>query len=183
MIQFFIHQSITALLTTLQVMLGRRPMAAAWPISAVDYWIVIWANWLLAGLVGLAPALHMGAGFFASFMASALVSLLLFSWLVHGMLRLMGRPHLFLGFIIPWFWVAALQMILALIVSVPAFLLDQAGWQVFSLPLVVWALYWMIRIARDRLGFGLLAAIGLMLGRMLIEAGLGLVAGTGLILG
>ena len=182
-IQRFYMGTLLGLLAALRVMLGRKPLAGAFRLSPADYWAVVWANWFLAGLVGLLPSLHMGASFFISFMASALVSILLFSWLIHILLRIMDKQSQFLAFIIPWFWIAALQMVLALIVSIPAIILQQSGLQILSLPLVVWALYWMIRIARETLGFSLAAAIALMLGRMLIEAALGMVAGTSLILG
>ena len=183
LLQRFFTGTLLGLLTTLSVMLGRKKLAGAYALSPADYWGVVLANWFLAGLVGLLPSLHMGASFFLSFMASALVSILLFSWLVHILLRVLDKQEQFLAFIIPWFWVAALQMVLALIISIPAIILQQSELQILSLPLVIWALFWMIRIARETLGFSLAAAIALMLGRMLIEAALGMLAGTSLILG
>ena len=53
--------------------------------------------------------------------------------------------------------------------------------QIATIPIVIWILVWLYRIAKRQIGVSGLAALGFILGRYAVEAGLGLVAAGGVV--
>ena len=163
--------------STLQMMLGKKTPEAAFDISENGLWQVILVSWILSGIVSVIPIQAIGWNFFPLFLATALVSLLLYVLLVYYFLLRINKVNLFLKFIIPYLWLSIMQMIFFAAITILSTTTGISAFSIFSIPALIWVLYWLIRIARQQLDVNRFVAFGFLAGKFFIETILGVTAG------
>ena len=123
------------------------------------------------------PFAHLGVHFLALYSVSSLVSLLLYALIVWHMLVWWKREDKYLCFMVPFFWLYALQIVLFGLVTVIMFMTNIVLLQLVILPVAIWVLVCQFRIARNQLDLGFGAAIGLVLGRFGVDMVVGTIGG------
>ena len=169
--------------STLQMMLGKKTPEAAFDISENGLWQVILVSWIISGIVSVIPIQAIGWNFFPLFLATALVSLLLYVLLVYYFLLRINKVNLFLKFIIPYLWLSIMQMIFFAAITILSTTTGISAFSIFSIPALIWVLYWLIRIARQQLDVNRFVAFGFLAGKIFIETILGVTAGMSFSLG
>ena len=168
---------IKYLQATLQMMLGKQTPEASFDISEYGLWQVISVSWIISGLVSIIPMQAIGWNFYPLFLATALVSLLSYVILVYYFLSRINKANLYLMFIIPYLWLSNMQMIFFAVITMLSTVTGVSAFSIFSIPALIWVLYWLIRIARQQLGVSRFIAFGFLAGKFLIETILGITAG------
>ena len=169
--------------STLQMMLGKKTPEAAFDISENGLWQVILVSWIISGIVSVIPIQAIGWNFFPLFLATALVSLLLYVLLVYYFLLRINKVNLFLKFIIPYLWLSIMQMIFFAAITILSTTTGISAFSIFSIPALIWVLYWLIRIARQQLDVNRFVAFCFLAGKFFIETILGVTAGMSFSLG
>jgi hypothetical protein len=167
---------VKSLIAAFDVIAGRVKVEQAFEFTASGFWYSIIASWGF-GLFMSLPFAYLGTHFLALYSISSLVSLLLYALIVWHMLVFWQRGDKYLYFIIPFFWLYALQIVLFGLVTIIMFMTGIIFLQLAVLPVAIWILIWQFRIARSQLNLGFGAAIGLVLGRFGVDIFIGTIGG------
>ena len=168
---------------TLKMMLGKQSPEASFDISENGLWQAIFVSWIISGLVSIIPMQTIGWNFFPLFLSTALVSLLLFVILVYYFLLRISKSNLYLKFMVPYLWLSTMQMIFFAVITLFSIVTGVGAFSIFSIPALIWVLYWLIRIARQQLNVSRFVAFGFLAGKFLIETILGITAGLSFSIG
>ena len=168
---------------TLKMMLGKQSPEASFDISENGLWQAIFVSWIISGLVSIIPMQTIGWNFFPLFLSTALVSLLLFVILVYYFLLRISKSNLYLKFMVPYLWLSTMQMIFFAVITLFSVVTGVSAFSIFSIPALIWVLYWLIRIARQQLNVSRFVAFGFLAGKFLIETILGITAGISFSIG
>ena len=168
---------------TLKMMLGKQSPEASFDISENGLWKAIFVSWIISGLVSIIPMQTIGWNFYPLFLSTALVSLLLFVILVYYFLLRISKSNLYLKFMVPYLWLSTMQMIFFAIITLFSVVTGVSAFSIFSIPALIWVLYWLIRIARQQLNVSRFVAFGFLAGKFLIETILGITAGISFSIG
>ena len=168
---------------TLKMMLGKQSPEASFDISENGLWQAIFVSWIISGLVSIIPMQTIGWNFFPYFLSTALVSLLLFVILVYYFLLRISKSNLYLKFMVPYLWLSTMQMIFFAVITLFSVVTGVGAFSIFSIPALIWVLYWLIRIARQQLNVSRFVAFGFLAGKFLIETILGITAGISFSIG
>lgn len=168
---------------TFKMMLGKQSPEASFDISENGLWQAIFVSWIISGLVSIIPMQTIGWNFFPLFLSTALVSLLLFVILVYYFLLRISKSNLYLKFMVPYLWLSTMQMIFFAVITLFSVVTGVSAFSIFSIPALIWVLYWLIRIARQQLNVSRLVAFGFLAGKFLIETILGITAGISFSIG
>ena len=168
---------------TLKMMLGKQSPEASFDISENGLWQAIFVSWIISGLVSIIPMQTIGWNFFPLFLSTALVSLLLFVILVYYFLLRISKSNLYLVFMVPYLWLSTMQMIFFATITLFSVVTGVGAFSIFSIPALIWVLYWLIRIARQQLNVSRFVAFGFLAGKFLIETILGITAGISFSIG
>ena len=103
-------------------------------------------------------------------------------WQVISVSRI-NKANLYLMFIIPYLWLSTMQMIFFAVITMLSTATGVSAFSIFSIPALIWVLYWLIRIARQQLGVSRFVAFGFLAGKFLIETILNVTAGMSFSLG
>ena len=168
---------------TLKMMLGKQSPEASFDISENGLWQAIFVSWIISGLVSIIPMQTIGWNFYPLFLLTALVSLLLFVILVYYFLLRISKNNLYLKFMVPYLWLSTMQMIFFAVITLFSVVTGVSAFSIFSIPALIWVLYWLIRIARQQLNVSRFVAFGFLAGKFLIETILGITAGISFSIG
>ena len=168
---------------TLKMMLGKQSPEASFDISENGLWQAIFVSWIISGIVSIIPMQTIGWNFFPLFLSTALVSLLLFVILVYYFLLRISKSNLYLKFMVPYLWLSTMQMIFFAVITLFSVVTGVSAFSIFSIPALIWVLYWLIRIARQQLKVSRFVAFGFLAGKFLIETILGITAGISFSIG
>ncbi len=168
---------------TLKMMLGKQSPEASFDISENGLWQAIFVSWIISGIVSIIPMQTIGWNFFPLFLSTALVSLLLFVILVYYFLLRISKSNLYLKFMVPYLWLSTMQMIFFAVITLFSVVTGVGAFSIFSIPALIWVLYWLIRIARQQLNVSHFVAFGFLAGKFLIETILGITAGISFSIG
>ena len=168
---------------TLKMMLGKQSPEASFDISENGLWQAIFVSWIISGIVSIIPMQTIGWNFFPLFLLTALVSLLLFVILVYYFLLRISKSNLYLKFMVPYLWLSTMQMIFFAVITLFSVVTGVGAFSIFSIPALIWVLYWLIRIARQQLNVSRFVAFGFLAGKFLIETILGITAGISFSIG
>ena len=168
---------------TLKMMLGKQSPEASFDISENGLWQAIFVSWIISGIVSIIPMQTIGWNFFPLFLSTALVSLLLFVILVYYFLLRISKSNLYLKFMVPYLWLSTMQMIFFAVITLFSVVTGVGAFSIFSIPALIWVLYWLIRIARQQLNVSRFVAFGFLAGKFLIETILGITAGISFSMG
>ena len=146
---------------TLKMMLGKQSPEASFDISENGLWQAIFVSWIISGLV----------------------SLLLFVILVYYFLLRISKSNLYLKFMVPYLWLSTMQMIFFAVITLFSVVTGVSAFSIFTIPALIWVLYWLIRIARQQLNVSRFVAFGFLAGKFLIETILGITAGISFSIG
>lgn len=172
------HSVIRCLISAFDVIAGRVKADDVFDYSAYGFWQAVFGNWILGLVLAVVPLFALGADFVVLFMIISLVSLLLYCLLVWHALVWMGRADRFLRFLVPYLWVGALQVVLFGLITIAMQMTGVGLLQILVLPVVVWILIWLFRLARDQIGITAFAAVCFVVGRFGVEVVVGLLAGV-----
>ena len=168
---------------TFKMMLGKQSPEASFDISENGLWQAIFVSWIISGLVSIIPMQTIGWNFFPLFLSTALVSLLLFVILVYYFLLRISKSNLYLKFMVPYLWLSTMQMIFFAVITLFSVVTGVSAFSIFTIPALIWVLYWLIRIARQQLNVSRFVAFGFLAGKFLIETILGITAGISFSIG
>ena len=168
---------------TLKMMLGKQSPEASFDISENGLWQAIFVSWIISVIVSIIPMQTIGWNFFPLFLSTALVSLLLFVILVYYFLLRISKSNLYLKFMVPYLWLSTMQMIFFAVITLFSVVTGVGAFSIFSIPALIWVLYWLIRIARQQLNVSRFVAFGFLAGKFLIETILGITAGISFSIG
>ena len=168
---------------TLKMMLGKQSPEASFDISENGLWQAIFVSWIISGLVSIIPMQTIGWNFYPLYLSTALVSLLLFVILVYYFLLRISKSNLYLKFMVPYLWLSTMQMIFFAVITLFSVVTGVGAFSIFSIPALIWVLYWLIRIARQQLNVSRFVAFGFLAGKFLIETILGITAGISFSIG
>lgn len=164
---------IQCLVATFDVIAGRIKVHEAYDFSERSFWQVVLSSWGL-GLLLFIPFAGLGIEIFFRFAASSFVSLLTYALLIWHILVWSQRAERFLNFIIPFYWLNALQIVLFGLVTLITQMTGLLLVQLAIVPLAIWVLLWQFRIARDQLLFSTIAAICIVFARFCVEFTIGM---------
>ncbi len=168
---------------TFKMMLGKQSPEDSFDISENGLWQAIFVSWIISGIVSIIPMQTIGWNFFPLFLLTALVSLLLFVILVYYFLLRISKSNLYLKFMVPYLWLSTMQMIFFAVITLFSVVTGVGAFSIFSIPALIWVLYWLIRIARQQLNVSRFVAFGFLAGKFLIETILGITAGISFSIG
>lgn len=167
---------VQSLIAAFDVIAGRVPVENAFDFSQTSFWQAVLASWGL-GLFMTLPFLELGVHFLALYAVSSLVALLLYALVVWHLLVWQKREAKYLSFLVPFFWLYALQIVLFGLVTIIMFMTGMVFIQLAVLPLAIWIFVWQVKIARSQLQMGMGAAVGLVLGRFGVDMVIGTIGG------
>ena len=167
------------IVSAFDVIMGRADMNARFDFTARGFWQAAITGWVMGVVVIILPSFQLGFHFMAITVLSALISTLLYALIVWHILLYTNRSDRFERFLVPYFWVGNLQIVLFGLILILGQMISPALAQIATIPIVIWILVWLYRIAKRQIGVSGLAALGFILGRYAVEAGLGLVAAGG----
>ena len=84
---------------------------------------------------------------------------------------------------VPYLWLSTMQMIFFAVITLFSVVTGVSAFSIFSIPALIWVLYWLIRIARQQLNVSRFVAFGFLAGKFLIETILGITAGISFSIG
>ena len=176
---------VQCLISAFDVVAGRVKADDVFDYSAQGFWQAVLTNWVLGLILAALPLFALGGDFVILFMVISLVSILLYCLLVWHALVFMGRADRFTRFLVPYLWVGALQVVLFGLVTIAMQMTGLALLQILILPIAIWILIWLFRLARDQISTTAFAAVCFVVGRFAVELVIGLLAGvqTGIGLG
>ena len=102
---------IQNLIAAFDVTAGRVKVENAFSFTPTSFWQAVLASWGF-GLFMALPFTHLGTHFLALYSVSSLVSLLLYALIVWHMVVWWRRNDKYLHFVVPFFWLYALQIVL-----------------------------------------------------------------------
>lgn len=164
---------------TFDYMLGKGPADKFFAHSNAGLWQALYVNWICAAALGLFPGAIQGPEAYALFVLTSVSSSLLYALLVYRVLQRMDLESVFLPFMVPYYWLNIMQIVVFAVVFLSAQATGIFAIQLIYIPLAIWLLYWLVRVARDQTGLGTLAAIGFLAGRVIVDIALGWAAGSG----
>lgn len=166
---------------TLTMMMGRGKPNDLFLMNSDGLWQALWVNWICAALIGMAPGALLDLPGYILFILTSVVASLLYALLVFRILERIEKPDVFLPFMVPYLWLNIMQVALFGLVLIITQATGLMTLQYLYLPLAIWMLYWLIKVARDQTGLGLLFAVGFLAGRVLVDIVLGWAASSNLI--
>ena len=169
---------VQCLTSAFDVVAGRVKPDAVFDYSAHGFWQAVFGNWLLGLVLAAFPLFALGLKFFVLYVIISLVSILIYALLVWHALVWMGKADRFTQFLVPYLWVASLQVVLFGLITIVMQMTGIALLQIVILPVAIWILIWLFRLARDQIGISAFAAICFVVGRFVVELVIGLTAGV-----
>ncbi|MGC6517405.1 MAG: hypothetical protein ACON49_05200 [Candidatus Puniceispirillaceae bacterium] len=159
-----------------------RSVAAAWRLalgrgkpqdlfssSRDAFWQSVWGVWILHVLATSFASSIFGTVLFLRLSLISLISSLAYIWLVHFLLSRIGKTEAFLDFIIPYQWLTALQAILFGSIALSVIAAPQLQLHLAVIPVVIWMIFRMWRLARDVIGISGGLAVGFILARIILD--------------
>ena len=142
-------------------------------------WQALYINWIWAALLGLFPGAIPNWQGYGLFVLTSITSSLLYALLVYRIMQRMDLESVFLRFMVPYLWLNIMQVAAFAVVFLGAQATGIFAFQLLYIPLAIWLLYWLIKVAKDQTGLGTLAAVGFLAGRVLVDIFIGWAAGSG----
>ena len=179
------HSVVQCLTSAFDVVAGRVKPDKVFDFSAYGFWQAVFGNWILGIVLAVFPLFALGVKFIVLFVIISLVSILLYALMVWHALIWMGKADRFTRFLVPYLWVGSLQVVLFGLITIAMQMTGIGMLQIVILPVAVWILIWLFRLARDQIGVSSFVAICFVIGRFAVELAIGLLAGvqTGIGLG
>ena len=176
---------VQCLISAFDVVAGRVRPDEVFDFSSYGFWQAVFGNWILGLALAIFPLFALGVKFIVLFVTISLVSILLYALMVWHALVWMGKADRFTLFLVPYLWVASLQVVLFGLITIAMQMTGIGMLQIVILPVAVWILIWLFRLARDQIGVSTFVAICFVVGRFAVELAIGLLAGvqTGIGLG
>lgn len=139
---------------TLEMMIGRRSIAATHAHDATGVWQAIAASLLVGILLMLFSPVIGGVAQFVGHVSTDFISTALAVLIFSEMLRGAGPEDRLFAFVVPFLWVHNVLKLLASIAQVLLFVTQQFLIFLLMLPILCWSMYWMWRVGRDQVGRG-----------------------------
>ena len=179
------HSVVQCLTSAFDVVAGRVKPDEVFDYSAYGFWQAAFGNWILGIVLAIFPLIALGVKFIVLFVIISLVSILLYALMVWHALVWMGKADRFTRFLVPYLWVGALQVVLFGLITIAMQMTGIGILQIVILPVAIWILIWLFRLARDQIGVSTFVAICFVVSRFAVELAIGLLAGvqTGIGLG
>lgn len=159
-----------AIAASWRLALGRGKPEELFEQSRAAFWQSVWGVWILHVLATSFATSIFGATLFLRLSVISLISSLAYIWLVHFLLSRLGKTDKFLAFIIPYQWLTALQAVLFGGIAVAVLLAPQLQIQLAVIPVVIWMVVRIWRLARDVIGISGGLAFGFVLARIILDA-------------
>lgn len=164
---------------TMDYMLGKQSADKQFANTSDGLWQALYVNWICAALLGFIPGAIQGLQAYVLFILTSIISSVLYAILVYQVLQRVDKGSVFLSFMVPYYWLNIMQVVIFAVVYLGAQATGIFAIQLAYIPLAIWLLYWIIKVARDQTGLGGLAAVGFLAGRVLVDIALGWAAGSG----
>ncbi len=169
------------IVSAFDVIMGRADMNTRFNFSSRGFWQAAITGWVMGVVVIILPSFQIGFHFLAITTLTSLISVLLYALIVWHILLYTNRSDRFERFLVPYFWVGNLQVVLFGLILILGQMISPMLAQIATIPIVIWILVWLYRIAKRQMAISGLAALGFILGRYAVEAGLGLLAAGGVV--
>ena len=163
---------IAMLIITAKVMFFRISVIGSYDDTNRGLWHSINAAILLAALFTFYPALAASPTLFVASVLIRLIGIILFLLIAHGMLKRVGKQDKFLVFSVPFIWIENMQQFLGGIIQNLMLLTGDFSIFLLILPIAIWSIYWLWRVARDIVFEGGFFAAVLVAISMIIDVGL-----------
>ena len=164
---------------TFDYMLGKGPAEKFFSMNPAGLWQALYISWICAALLGFFPGAIPDWQAYILFILTSITSSLLYALLVLRVLVRMGHGAVFLPFMVPYVWMNIIQVVIFALIFVTATATGILAIQLLYVPLAIWLLYWLIKVAKDQTKLGTFAAVGFLAGRVLVDVVLGWAAGSG----
>lgn len=164
---------------TFDYMLGKGPAETYFSMTSAGLWQALYISWICAAILGVFPGAIPDWQAYLLFILTSITSSLLYALLVFRVLERMERGAVFLPFMVPYIWMNIIQVVIFAIIFLFATATGLLAIQLLYIPLAIWLLYWLIKVAKDQTKLGTLAAVGFLAGRVLVDIVLGWAAGSG----
>ena len=176
---------VQCLTSAFDVVAGRVKADDVFDCSAYGFWQAVFGNWVLGLILAAFPIFVLGTKFVVLFVIISLVSILLYALIVWHALVWMDKAERYTLFLVPYLWVGSLQVVLFGLITIMMHMTGIGVLQIMILPVAIWILICLFRLARDLIGISAFAAICFVAGRFAVELVIGLLAGvqTGIALG
>ena len=167
---------------------GNTKINDAFDLSSTGFWQAIAGSWLVGMVLDSVSVFLSDSGLSVSLRAHflllnalvPLVAILFFASATFHILNLAGRADRFVRFLVPYIWIKTLFGLIISLLALGA-LVTGNSWLIFIiLPTGFWFLTRLFRIAREQTGLGGWAAIGLLVGDLVIHVALGMTALPGM---
>ena len=169
---------VQCLISAFDVVAGRVKPDEVFDFSAYSFWQAVFGNWILGIVLAVFPLFALGMKLVVLFVIISLVSILLYALMVWHALVWMGKADRFTRFLVPYLWVASLQVVLFGLITIAMQVTGIVMLQIAILPVAIWILIWLFRLARDQIGASAFVAICFVVGRFAVELAIGLLAGV-----
>lgn len=150
---------------------GRVKADDGFDFSVRGFWEAVIGAWIFGVLMSL-PLLNFGVKFLVVSAGTSLISLLFYALFVWHVLVWIDRSDKFIRFLVPFYWLNALQLVLIGLISGVAWMTNIYIVQLAVLPIAVWIFVWQFRIARDQIGIRTFSAICFVVARLIIHLAL-----------
>lgn len=158
-----------ALAAAWRLALGRGKPEELFETTTSAFWQSIWGAWILHVLATSFATSIFGATLFLRLSVISLISSLAYVWLVHFLLGRIGKSEKFLAFIIPYQWLTALQAVLFGGIAVMVMTVPQLQLHLAVIPIVIWLIFRIWRLARDVIMISGGLAVGFVLARIALD--------------
>ena len=167
------------IVSAFDVIMNRADMNHRFVFSGQAFWQALITGWIMGIVVIVLPSFKLGVYFLSITALSSLISVLLYALVIWHILQYTQRSDRFERFLVPYFWIGNLQVVLFGLVLIIGQFFSPLLAQFATLPIVIWILVWLYRIAHRQLAIGGMAAVGIILARYAVEAGLALMVAQG----
>ena len=168
-----------AIVAAWQLALGRGKPEDLFETTRAAFWQSIWGAWILHVLATSFATSIFGATLFLRLSVISLISSLAYIWLVHFLLTRIGKADRFVAFIVPYQWLTALQAILFGGIAVIVMLAPQLQLHLLVIPVVIWIIIRIWRLARDVMAISGGLAVGFILARIILDGFVNFATGIG----
>jgi len=168
------------IVSAFDVIMNRADMNHRFVFSGQAFWQALITGWIMGIVVIVLPSFKLGVYFLSITALSSLISVLLYALVIWHILQYSQRSDRFERFLVPYFWVGNLQIVLFGLILIIGQMISPMVAQIATLPIIIWILVWLYRIARRQLAIGGMAAIGIVMARYAVEAGLALMVAQGI---
>ncbi len=157
------------IISAFDVIMNRADMNDRFVFSAQSFWQALLTGWAMGLVVIILPSIQLGLYFLIVTALSSLISVLLYALVIWHITLYSGRSDRFERFLVPYLWVGNLQVVLFGLVVILGQMTSPMILQIAALPIMIWILIWLYRIACRQLAIGGIAAIGIIMIRYAVE--------------